>query len=224
MKKRILIFIGISLVLMIAFVTMVAAVIMFGGGDNSEMRVVRPALRPSIQSARTPHVPEVTVGVGDGRAAVSTGDTGQSEGSESILEPSIEYYDVPLSEELQNHIFELCDLYEIEPIIVFAVIGKESMYDADVIGDNGRAFGLMQVQPRWHEDRIESLGVSDLLDPYQNVQVGIDYLAELFARGNSVEWTLMAYNGGFAHADWHANRGTVSEYVEDVWSISEGLR
>lgn len=221
MKKHIWALVVVSLVGV--HVATLAAIDRLVSVDIAEVSTDYGALRPSRQMTPINSVPEFATWLEDGKATVDTGDTGQSEGSESILEPSVVYYDVPLSEDLQNHIFELCGRYEIEPVIVIAMIGKESSYDADIVGDNGRAFGLMQIQPRWHEERIESLGVSDLLDPYQNVLVGIDYLAELFDMGNSLEWTLMAYNGGFAHADRHIGRGTVSEYVEDVLITIEEL-
>ena len=222
MKKYIVALVVITFVSV--YVATLAAIDMLVSVDIAEVSTDYRALRPSRQMARMASVPEFVAGLEDGKATLETDDTGQSEGSESILEPSIVYYDVPLSKDLQNHIFELCDLYEVEPVIVIAMIGKESDYNASAVGDSGHAFGLMQVQPRWHEERIESLGVDDLLNPYQNVLVGIDYLAELFDRGNSLEWVLMAYNGGFAHADRHISRGTVSEYVEDVLVTSEELR
>lgn len=217
-------------ILAIVFVILTAAAvtvfleIAIGDGREGSSNAVYRALKPARQSASSGRVGYVESGYTNGQADISSGDTGQSEASESILERSVaEYYDVPLDNGLQDYIFELCDTYEIDPVIVIAMIGKESEYNAAAIGDSGHAFGLMQVQPRWHEGRIEDLGVTDLLDPYQNVLVGIDYLAELFDRGNSLEWTLMAYNGGFDHAYRHIERGTVSTYVTDVLVTSEEL-
>lgn len=175
-----------------------------------------PTLNAASEEAPISPVPEVVLGDTIGQANIGTGRTEETEGSER-------YYSVPLSEELQKHIFEVCEEYDVDASLVIAMIGRESNYDVDVIGDDGQAFGLMQVQPRWHSERIDSLGVDDLLDPYQNIIVGVDYLAELFEKGNSVEWTLMAYNGGFDHADRHVNRGEVSEYVKDVLSTVEVL-
>ena len=134
-------------------------------------------------------------------------------------ENKVTIYDVPLDTELQLFIVQLCEDHHIEPSIVIAMIQRESTYQADAIGDNGEAFGLMQVQPKWHLERIERLGVSDLLDPYQNVTVGVDYLAEMIAKGNGLEWALMAYNAGATGA----NKGYGSTYAADVFEICEGL-
>ena len=146
---------------------------------------------------------------------------------EPIVEPEDEdvvvYFNVPLSEDVQDHIFENCNFYNVEPTLVIAIIEKESRYNEQAIGDRGRSYGLMQIQPRWHYSRMVDLGCKDLLDPYQNISVGVSYLSELLSRGNSVEWVLMAYNGGPSYANSKAAAGTVSDYVYRVLEIKEGL-
>lgn len=128
----------------------------------------------------------------------------------------VTYFDVPLNEDLQDHIFAVCNWYDIDPALVIAVIEKESDFRPKLMGDNGAAYGLMQVQLKWHKDRMISLGYSDLLDPYANITVGVDYLAELFERGKPVEWVLMAYNGGPSYANRKYNAGEVSDYARKV--------
>lgn len=135
----------------------------------------------------------------------------------------IEYFDVPLEKELQEHIFALCEKYEINPAIVISMIKLESNYTIDIIGDKGNSFGLMQIQPRWHSDRIERLGCTDLLDPYQNVTVGIDILRELIESGKGIEWALMAYNGGPGYANKKAASGLLSDYAKEVLNFSKEL-
>ena len=121
-----------------------------------------------------------------------------------------EYWeDIPLDDEVQEHVFSLCEEKGIDPEIVFAMIWRESRYQADVIGDNGKSFGLMQVQERLHKDRMERLGVTDLLDPIQNVTVGIDYLSELYSKYGDIAQALVAYNSG-------SYRGTVTNYAKSV--------
>ena len=108
---------------------------------------------------------------------------------------AISFYPVPLDHDLQAHIIRTCHEYGIDPALVMAVIQKESTFDAAAVGDSGDSAGLMQVQERWHRERMERLGVSDLLDPYQNTLVGIDYLAELLTQ-YPVSDALTAYNSG----------------------------
>ena len=136
---------------------------------------------------------------------------------------TIKYYDVPLNEDLQEHIFELCEEHDIDPAIVISIIETESNYTASAIGDSGDSLGLMQIQPRWHQERMSSLGCTDLLDPYQNVTVGIDILNDLFSTGNSIEWVLMAYNGGYGYAYDNVDQGITSYYASAVLSNSKEL-
>lgn len=127
-------------------------------------------------------------------------------------------YDVPLDAELQFRIIGMCEERDIDPAIVMAMIWKESRFHADSVGDGGNSLGLMQIQPRWHSKRMEKLGCTDLLDPHQNVVVGIDYLAESIRRyDGDVAKALVAYNQG------HYN-GTVTAYAKSVLAKAEELR
>lgn len=123
-------------------------------------------------------------------------------------------YPVPLDDELQQYIAAQCREKDVDPSIVFAVIGVESQYRADAIGDHGNSFGLMQIYRACHEDRMERLGVTDLLDPYQNVTVGIDILAEILSWGNGMEWALSYY---------HGNGGAPDEYAHTVLCNAEQI-
>lgn len=127
-------------------------------------------------------------------------------------------YAVPLDMELQLHIIQTCEEYHIDPAIVMAMIWRESGFRADAVGDNGNAFGLMQIWPYWHGGRMERLGCTDLLDPYQNVVVGIDYLAENTRRyDGDVAKALVAYNQGSFYE-------TVTDYALAVLDMAEELR
>ena len=140
-----------------------------------------------------------------------------------LPEPKIvTYYDIPLDKDLQSYIVELCEGTKIDPAIVFALIDRESTYRNNVIGDGGRSMGLMQIQPKWHRQRMIELGCEDLLDPYQNVTVGIDYLDELAGYGRSMEWVLMAYNGGLSYANRLGADGIVSDYAREI--IAESVK
>jgi soluble lytic murein transglycosylase-like protein len=134
------------------------------------------------------------------------------------MEEPVMMYDVPLDKELQLHIIQTCEEYHIDPAIVMAMIWRESGFRADAVGDNGNAFGLMQIWPYWHGGRMERLGCTDLLDPYQNVVVGIDYLAESIDRyDGDVAKALVAYNQGSYYE-------TITGYALDVLDMAEELR
>lgn len=121
-------------------------------------------------------------------------------------------FPVPLEDYLQQYIVHLCREKEIDPSVVFAVIATESHFKEDAVGDHGNSFGLMQIWQSWHRDRMARLGVYNLMNPYQNVLVGIDFLAELIDRGNGVDWALSYYSG---------NGGEECEYAYKVLRLAE---
>lgn len=133
-------------------------------------------------------------------------------------EPPVMLYDVPLDEEIQLHIIETAETHGIDPAIILAICSSESNFHPYAIGDSGNSLGLMQVQPYWHSERMERLGCPNMLDPFQNVTVAVDYLAEMLGwYGGDMAKALTAYNRG--HYD-----GTVNEYATSVLNIAEELR
>ena len=145
--------------------------------------------------------------------------------TEPITEEAPVLYDIPLSDDLQIYITELCEEVNISPLLVFAIIEKESRYTADIMGDNGKSYGLMQIQAKWHKERMDRLGCKDLLNPYDNVKVGIDILVELFAKNHNLNWVLMAYNGGCSYANNRIEQGILtSDYADSVLEKIEKLK
>lgn len=138
----------------------------------------------------------------------------------------MQYYNVPLSKELQEYIAEICTQYDSVSLpLVLAIIQRETNYDADAIGDNGNSLGLMQIQPQWHESRMERLGVTDLLNPYENVTVGIDILAECIGKYNTLEEALTVYNAGPSGAEeLYFSKGIkANEYALAIIEIMNSL-
>lgn len=124
-------------------------------------------------------------------------------------------YDVPLSEYVQMHLISTCESYDIDPEIVLAMIERESQFTADIVGDNGQSFGLLQIQPRWHYQRMSDLGCTDLLNAEQNITVAVDILAEQVERyDGDISAALVAYNQG-------SYKGTVTAYALDVLEKAE---
>lgn len=67
----------------------------------------------------------------------------------------------------------------------------------------------MQIQKKWHWDRMERLGVTDLMGPSGNFRVGCDFLAELYAKYNDWNLALTVYNRGH-------NPGYITDYAKEV--------
>jgi len=88
--------------------------------------------------------------------------------------------------------------------LIVAIAGAESDFRPGVIGDGGRAYGLMQI----HATTAGDFGVADpseLLDPYTNILTAMAYLhwawqrleISLNRQPTITEW-LASYNAGLA--------------------------
>lgn len=141
-------------------------------------------------------------------------------------EPEIDIYPVDLDADLQRYIIETCKEYQINPSIVIAMCFYESSFNADAIGDNGEGMGLMGINPRWCWPEMEKLNCPDMKDPYQNVTVGIDILAQKMAKydGNP-EMALMSYNAGDAgaHRLWFDKGIYSTTYSSNIMNMSFAL-
>jgi len=85
------------------------------------------------------------------------------------------------------------ELRQLDWRLIKAVAIVESSERAEVIGDDGRSFGLMQVSKV--VGASYGMTVEDLLDPNLNVQVGSGFLAEMINR-YGLEGGIQAYNLG----------------------------
>ena len=134
---------------------------------------------------------------------------------ETVAVNVYDYLDsAPLRTEVLMMIEDVCAARGVDVRVVLAIIEVESRFDESAIGDRCQSFGLMQVQPRWHGERMARLGVTDLLDGVQNVLVGVDYLDELLDRyGGDYYKALTAYNAGHY-------RGCVTPYAYKVMAIA----
>lgn len=91
---------------------------------------------------------------------------------EPVPEPQVFYFDIPLSEELQDYIREKCSEYEVPMELVIALIDKESSFRSDVVSTTND-YGFMQINQCNHEWLSSTLGVSNFLDPKENILCGI---------------------------------------------------
>lgn len=122
--------------------------------------------------------------------------------------------DMPYEE--QEFLFYLCNGYSIDFCLVMAMIQTESGFDASVVSATDD-YGLMQINENNHDWLAETLGVTDYLDPYQNMRAGCFILRKLFERYQDTELVLMCYNMGENGASRLWENGIYStDYTEQV--------
>lgn len=138
-----------------------------------------------------------------------------------------------LSVAVQAYTYYLCRQQGVAYEMVIALIERESKCVSSAEGDNGESIGLMQIQPRQHKERLDRLGVTNLYNPYQNIRVGVDILAEIKGTLQGIVpdeelpyYVLAAYNCGMRGAKENLwDKGiTRYEYNEEIMARTEQLR
>ena len=104
----------------------------------------------------------------------------------------------------------------VDPLLILAVMAIESRFNPiaeSVVG----AKGLMQVIPKYHQDKLEAHGGEDaVLEPMTNIMVGSRILKEYIRRMGSVESALQYYAG--------ALDDTSSQYAQKVMAEYQRLQ
>lgn len=124
-------------------------------------------------------------------------------------------------EDVRQLSVELGEQYGICPELIQAMCFKESSFNPRA--ENDGCIGIMQVNPIWHKDRMERLGVTDLYDTRQNMMTGVDYLHELSEEHEDISIALMTYNGDSRVKSVENGTSDISDYVDSILTISAEL-
>lgn len=129
--------------------------------------------------------------------------------------------DVPMNEEEQEFVYYLSEGYNLDFTLVMALIQHESSFRADVVSKTND-YGLMQINKINHDWITETIGVTDYLDPYQNIRAGVYVLRKLFERYEDTDMVLMCYNMGEDGAERLWDKGIYeTEYTKDILTIQQ---
>ena len=134
--------------------------------------------------------------------------TYQQENVEPIKESEAKNYiydNIPFGEDVQGLLWSACKETGCPYELALSVIWNETRFQ-NINGDRGNSIGYMQVQPRWHQERMKRLGVTDLSDPLSNFRVGCDFLSELIEKYGNIEDALTCYNTGRPGTSKYATR------------------
>lgn len=105
--------------------------------------------------------------------------------------------------------------HSIDPLLVKAVVWRESKFQPDKVGSKGER-GLMQVTEIAAQDwvrakKIETFVPTDLFDPQTNLDVGVWYLSRAMERwknrDNPIPFALAEYNAGKSRVDRWIQQG-----------------
>jgi soluble lytic murein transglycosylase-like protein len=111
---------------------------------------------------------------------------------------------------------QAAEKYNVNPELVDAVVHAESNYNPSAVSSAG-ALGLMQLMPA----TASWLGVSDPLDPVQNIDGGVRFLSQLLDRYNgNTSLAVAAYNAGPGAVDKY---GGIPPYQETQTYVTRVL-
>lgn len=142
------------------------------------------------------------------------------------------FYDIPMSYELQEYTFELCQEYDIAYELALGVIYVESRFKPDAKGAS--SIGLMQLNKNTYPWIAGELEINNF-DPYnakQNIHAGIYYLDYLrgywidkgYTDESAFSLMLISYNMGVSNCSKYVSKhGLDYGYVDKVYEYKTHL-
>lgn len=147
------------------------------------------------------------------------------------------YYQIPRSyvmgggmfpEVAQIYLWSICKDADVDYYMVLALIELESGYRYYATGDSGNSIGLMQIQEKWHKERMEALGEDSLFNPYSNMRIGVNYLKEIqdkYISNSGAHCVLMVYNMGYSGASKLWAEGVYSTaYTQQILQRAQEIK
>lgn len=136
--------------------------------------------------------------------------------------------DIDLPFEYQLHTYNICKKYDVDYELALAVLLHESGGVVDTVNTNANGTvdkGLMQINSVNYKWLEEELGITNIEDPYQNIEAGVFMLGEFSAKYDDVHQILMSYNMGSDTMRKLNRKGIYSsEYSRQVVSLMEEIK
>lgn len=193
---------SLTVLLAVMMLVFIVAVIQDSKGNTQELSTAEITSQVTIHTEEeTQKVTEREL-IGDPVNYEYPWNTMSADWGSEVYEEGFRYYETPyyhFPEVAQVYLWCICKDAGVDYYIALALIERESSFNYLCEGDNGNSKGLMQIYERWHTDRMERLGVTDLYNPYQNMRVGVDTLKEIqdkYLASSGMNCVLMVYNAG----------------------------
>ncbi len=153
--------------------------------------------------------------------ATASGKLGAQPSFSSALKKAINVQDGGDQDQVKQMVSAAAQKYQVPENFALAVAKAESGYDAQAVSAAG-ASGVMQLMP----DTAAMLGVSDTLNPKQNIDGGVRYLGMMLQKFNGdYRLAAAAYNAGPGAVEQYGGVPPYSEtraYVDNVIKTANG--
>lgn len=230
-----------SITLVIAVVSIFAVIVACvekGEEVNTPESVVTSTPTETEEPTTIPIITDEPIwGVGDPNNDVYPYSTMSRDWGAEIYEEGFTYYEIPeeytryggmFPEVAQVYLWSICRDAGVDYYTVLALIEKESGYRYNNTGDNGASKGLMQINEQWHLERMEDCGATDLYNPFDNMRVGVSFLAEIqdkYLEGSGAHCVLMVYNMGATGAKKCWDKGIYSTaYTKTITARAQEIK
>lgn len=149
---------------------------------------------------------------------------------EQYSAPAVEYepveplFNVSLSEDLQELVFQESTERGVDPYLAVAVMLQENRGFDPALISGTNDYGLFQVNKINHK-RMADLGYTDMLSAEDNIKAGVYILAECLASSESYHEALMCYNMGRTGCNRAMAKGIYeTNYSRGVMAYYNGLK
>lgn len=203
-----------------AVLTVIGCTVMALSGTE-EVGATDPSQATSVQSTSPIIVTPECTEANETPDTLPVSETETEQTEQTVPAQKTFYEEIPLDYDLQAHLIALCEEYGVPLSVALGVIQAESTFRATA--QNGSCYGYMQINSINSGWLNEELGVTDLTDPYQNIQSGVYILSDLYGKYGDWHKTLVCYNYGEAGAQKHVfSQGyTTTTYSRTVMAYAE---
>ncbi len=118
---------------------------------------------------------------------------------------------------------EYAKQYEIDPLLVYAIIKAESDFEPKAKSKSG-AMGLMQLMENTAVEvakqiQVEELQTQQIYNPQTNIELGTCYFSTLLKKYNQIGLALAAYNAGMGRVDQWLEQNIISQDASNLENI-----
>lgn len=139
----------------------------------------------------------------------------------SILRITI--YKALYPKKYSEYVYKYSEEYSVDSDLIFAIIKAESNFEYDAKSSQN-AMGLMQLLNSTAEEvanklKIEYNNENTLLNPENNIQMGVKYFSELYDIYGNIELAICAYNAGIGNVNSWISKGIVKSDGSDIENV-----